>query len=450
MEITHGKLRGRFDETKPDAWSTVELYRTLSLDEVLKERRLPTVTVSEEDFAKQTPPLPMSWHRLFRSEHIHGAPGTEALLEQGKQGKWRSPTASTSRNAIAAFEALRFLRQRQQFVMAAACWKSCIPVDHSIVRFEGSFFLVMASSLSCALLWKCVARNVFCGVLEFQVDPAQAMEWIPVLDETAFDVFPYDPVLSSHESHVYGMVAFHQSRPLVCALAYAIACEGLTKWMLDEWAVRYRVERKPKGTVSERLLAKLLEQHADKDYWVSKLKSGKSVSSEVADLTAAALAGMDEDNLNGDFREEKKQFLGTAVTPATYVPPLAATDTAAHPADPVRDRGQATAPLAVRKPPKVPVRGTPPWLKDLTPGAGSLLQGVLNNSCFQLVDRSSFTAYYELAGDDPRLQKQFQQKSKTRRWGPGSASQRACTEHEALQFVLRWQWQKHRAVSGRC
>ena len=153
--------------------------------------------------------------------------------------------------------------------------------------------------------------------MTFHIDASQPLQWLLVLDEAAFGLIPVTPCLTSWRCQEFGCVAFSQSGLPVPALAHAIAGRHLVAWMLDKFARLHGIAAQPtknrlSGSVAaEDLLRHLLQGHQDLNYWVSKLRAALPQTVDPAEeLTAAALCGMDEDNLHTDFVDAKLKYLG--------------------------------------------------------------------------------------------------------------------------------------------
>ena len=69
----------------------MEIYRTMTLGDVLKERGLPSIHVADEDLAQSGPPQG-GWRRAFHPETHPGPEGGKGILLKGKDRKWQNST----------------------------------------------------------------------------------------------------------------------------------------------------------------------------------------------------------------------------------------------------------------------------------------------------------------------------------------------------------------------
>lgn len=437
IECTNGKLRRRYREAESDSWSTAELFRTLTMGEVMSERGLKTVQVPQNCFELPVPELPVPWRRLFHSDMAHGAPGTEALASKGRKA-WKSPSPAGEHVAIAAMQAARLLRSQKALRRAGDSWRACTLLPEMLVQLGDRFFLVLASAVYAAKVWPVTVASSGSDMLRVQFSPTAAFEWTVVLDEMGPMAFPYKPVMVNDQGGQHGCVFLEQDRPQVPALAVALADRALLDWQVARfWAATFPADSRPPS--AEVLLEHTLDGHPEKAYWIGRWQAGKKVNPETLHLSVCALANMDSDNLE-DFRDEKKKYLGDGAAAAPTDP--TALTLAAEPSG-------ERAPVVNRKAGKAPTRGTPKWLKELSPGAGAPLPTTKKHTVERILDRCCFTAFYELVATPANpLERQYRQHSKTRSWSENPQGRREATQHEALQQVLQWQWGKHKAVTG--
>ena len=129
------------------------------------------------------------------------------------------------------------------------------------------------------------------------LDPGTPLEWVVATDIDEWAVVPWQPEIafnSDVSQALYGCVTFHQIRPAVSALAWAVAHHHLQKSQL----LRFARCRAAAG--AKELLEGLLKDHPDKAFHMDICKNGKTaraIPTTMMDVTTACLAELDPDNL---------------------------------------------------------------------------------------------------------------------------------------------------------
>ena len=85
IERTNQKLRQRYKDATTDSIGTMELFRTMTLGDVLKERGLSRIELSDQDIARARAPEG-GWHKTWRPDQ-HNRRTRTALMGEGHFAK---------------------------------------------------------------------------------------------------------------------------------------------------------------------------------------------------------------------------------------------------------------------------------------------------------------------------------------------------------------------------
>ena len=81
IERTNQKLRARFKDATTDSIGTMEIFRTMTLGDVLEERGLSSLEVTDGDMVRAVPP-DGGWRRAFQPDTHEGPQGGKAILQR--------------------------------------------------------------------------------------------------------------------------------------------------------------------------------------------------------------------------------------------------------------------------------------------------------------------------------------------------------------------------------
>ena len=137
-----------------DSIGPMEIYRTMSLDDVLTERGLSTLDPTSAEMTLSAPPSE-GWAKTLQP-HLSNCPdGGKWILEKGRLRKWTNPTPmSASRGSISAMACLRVLANASRLKSASIAWKTCILTPRTILRRSGNCFLIVAAGPWAVAGWK--------------------------------------------------------------------------------------------------------------------------------------------------------------------------------------------------------------------------------------------------------------------------------------------------------
>ena len=270
--------------------------------------------------------------------------------------------------------------------------------------------------------------------------PARELEWLVVLDESECEIIPFVPESASLPTHQTGLLQLRQVSAAVPALAWALSEATMTDFMVVAWAKVLKMPREmfsSPACLARQMLTTLLDGRADAAEYLAKfdsrgVKSTTRVAQATEDRSRAALQNVDADNIEVMLKNMER----------TYRP---------GPFDQDRDGSLVSRPACPvpegRAPPTAPVRGTEGWMSFFCPGAGKV-EGMGEIAVNKWVERLSWIAIYRHPEDlGPLLKPGHRQMTKSQKWRRVPATQQTNSCHQALAFVLKWQWSKHLAIT---
>ena len=158
VEQTHQHLREMEHDNKNMVTSRVARHNACTTSNVLNEREIPDVGVTEEEFKEG---FASARGRLTQLNKIFQSSSHKLPAEWGdmmKPGRltWRSPTPKSIRSDVSALLwALKFYGERlsQNGVQIKDAWHCRILVEQSVVRRKGdnSFFIILGVAKWCAI-----------------------------------------------------------------------------------------------------------------------------------------------------------------------------------------------------------------------------------------------------------------------------------------------------------
>ena len=349
IECTNQKLRARFKDSTTDSVGTMEMYRTMTLGDVLKERGLPSIDVADEDLAQSSPPQG-GWRRAFHPETHAGPEGGKGILLKGKDRKWQNSTpGSLSRGSVSAWAALRKLSTCGKLKSSLTAWKSVLLQPRTVVRCQGQVYLIVAAGPWAAGGWLLTASDTG----GFLVYPRLDIAWLVVLDETQWEVLPFEPAAAASPSLEAGLLELRPTAPWVPALAWALAECALTDWMVTAWAKEHQLPPDAfQSTVamSRAMVALIMGDHPDAAQYLDMLRNENvrqrtKVAKDTEDRSRAALQSVDAGNIEVMFKAMERIYKPTMFPDG---------DVDAQVARPLQASGSshATPPPGGRAPPK--------------------------------------------------------------------------------------------------
>ncbi len=236
-------------------------------------RQLPHVALSDEVFfqgsqADAKPRRP--WAELFEPTSTKLPPALHCKRVFAKKKTYQSPTPKAGCKAIAAGQALVFLRERSLSDQAHCAYQTVVLVPHAVVRQVSSTghggdscYLVLACGTFAARVWRLVEVGAC-----LQADPRVGWEWITVVDAKEWQHVPTECVTHAAGSASFGFLAWRQTSAPVPAVIQAMLVSGHRRLlrMHRTWLVKFY------GVASERdLFALLLSGHQDQEWYETQL-----------------------------------------------------------------------------------------------------------------------------------------------------------------------------------
>ena len=153
----------------------------------------------------------------------------------------------------------------------------------------------------------------------FLVYPRLDIAWLVVLDETQWEVLPFEPAAAASPSLEAGLLELRPTAPWVPALAWALAECALTDWMVTAWAKEHQLPPDAfQSTVamSRAMVALIMGDHPDAAQYLDMLRNDHvrqrtKVAKDTEDRSRAALQSVDADTIEVIFKTMKGTYKPT-------------------------------------------------------------------------------------------------------------------------------------------
>ena len=131
----------------------MDIYRTMTLGDVLKDRGISCPDVADEDLAQSSPPQG-GWRKALHPETHAGPEGGKGILLKGRERKWHKSThGNISRGSVSAWATLHIFSSCGKLKPFLTAWKSCLLQPRTVVRAQGQVYLIVAAGLLAAGGW---------------------------------------------------------------------------------------------------------------------------------------------------------------------------------------------------------------------------------------------------------------------------------------------------------
>ena len=155
-----------------------------------------------EDLAQSCPPQG-GWRKAFHPETHAGPEGGKGVVSKGRERNWQNSThGNLTRGSASAWATLRKLSSCGKLNPSLPAWKSGLLQPRTVVRSQGQVYLFVAAGLWAAGGWLLTAT----GTEAFLVYPRLDIAWLVVLDETQWEVLPFEPAAAASPSLEAGLL----------------------------------------------------------------------------------------------------------------------------------------------------------------------------------------------------------------------------------------------------